>query len=229
MQLQSSILDFLRDLRANNTREWFAANKDRYLVQKAAFEDFVTAFLFELGEIDERLRGLEAKSCIFRIHRDTRFSHNKDPYKTNMGASFSPNGKKIQSPGYYLHCEPETIFFGGGIYMPEKDALAAIRKEIGEFGDDVQAILDHPDFKSFYGAPSGNVLEQELRLKKPPKGFDASHKHVELLKLTSFVATRSFSDKQALSKNFLAELRHGAEILKPFNDMLEFAIKGEKN
>jgi uncharacterized protein (TIGR02453 family) len=140
-----------------------------------------------------------------------------------MGASFNPKGKKIQAPGCYFHCEPDGIFFGGGIYMPEKDALAAIRKEIHEFGDDVQAILEAPVFKKYYGG-----LETELSLKKPPKGFDATHKHIDLLKLTSFVATRTFTEKEALSANFLTELRHGAEVLKPFLDVLEYALEGDK-
>lgn len=224
MNLERSILEFLRDLRANNNREWFNANKDSYLAEKAKFEDFINALIHELGEVDERLRGLQAKDCIFRIYRDTRFAKGgADPYKTNMGASFNPKGKKIQAPGCYFHCEPEGIFFGGGIYLPEKDALAAIRKEISEFGDDVQAILDAPAFKKYYGS-----LSAELSLKKPPKGFDATHQHIHLLKLTSFIATRTFTEKEALAGNFLQELRRGAEVLKPFLDVLDYALYGEK-
>ena len=221
--LERSNLEFLRDLRANNNREWFNANKDRYLAEKATFEDFVNALIHELGEVDERLRGLSAKDCTFRIYRDTRFAKGGDPYKTNMGASFNPKGKKIQAPGCYFHCEPDGIFFGGGMYMPEKEALTAIRKEIHEFGDDVQAILGAPQFKKYYGG-----LETELSLKKPPKGFDATHKHIDLLKLTSFVATRTFTEKEALSANFLTELRRGAEVLKPFLDVLEYALEGDR-
>jgi uncharacterized protein (TIGR02453 family) len=227
--LHASTLDFLRDLRANNNREWFNANKDRYQAEKEKFEGFVEMLIAELGAVDERLRGLQAKDCVFRIYRDTRFSKDKEPYKTNMGASFNPKGKKIQAPGYYFHLEPDGIFYGGGIYMPEKDALNAIRKEIAEFGDDVQEILDKPAFKKFYGNPKGVVLERDLTLKKPPKGFDAAHKHIELLKLTSFVATRTFSEKEALKPDFIKELRHGAETLKPFLDMLEYAIDGDKS
>jgi uncharacterized protein (TIGR02453 family) len=221
--LEASILEFLRDLRANNDREWFNANKDRYLAEKVKFEDFVQALIQELGEVDERLRGLRAKDCTFRIYRDTRFAKGGEPYKTNMGASFNPKGKKIQAPGCYFHCEPGGIFFGGGIYMPDKDALAAFRKEIEEFGDDVQAILDAPAFKKYYGS-----LAKDISLKKPPKGFDAAHKHIDLLKLTSFIATRTFTEKEALSPNFLTELRRGAEVLKPFLDVLEYALYGEK-
>ena len=128
--LERSTLDFLRDLRGNNNREWFNANKDRYLAEKAKFEDFVNALIHELGEVDERLRGLSAKDCTFRIYRDTRFAKGgADPYKTNMGASFNPKGKKIQTPGCYFHCEPDGIFFGGGIYLPEKDALAQVLRQ----------------------------------------------------------------------------------------------------
>lgn len=221
--LERSTLDFLRDLRANNTREWFTANKNRYQAEKEKFEHFVSELIQEFAAVDERLRALQPKDCTFRIHRDTRFSQNKNPYKTNMGASFNPKGKKIHAPGMYIHCEPDEIFFGGGIYMPEKDALLAIRKEINEFGDDVQAILAKPEFVAYYGD-----VERELTLKKAPKGFDPAHKHVELLKLTSFVATRAFTDKEATSKTFIAELRRGAEILKPFLDMLEYALEGDK-
>jgi uncharacterized protein (TIGR02453 family) len=223
IMLERSTLDFLRDLRANNNREWFAANKDRYQAEKEKFENFVGELIQEFSAVDDRLRVLQPKDCTFRIHRDTRFSQNKDPYKTNMGASFNSKGKKIHAPGMYIHCEPNEIFFGGGIYLPEKDMLFAIRKEISEFGDDVQAILDKPEFAKYYGG-----LERALALKKAPKGFDSAHKHVELLKLTSFIATRSFSDDEATSKNFIREIRRGAEILKPFLDMLEYALETEK-
>src|SRR6478735_11610903 len=124
------ILTFLTKLAKNNDRVWFEKNKATYLEAKDNFEGFVTTVLDELVKFNPELGGLNPKKLPFRIYRDVRFSKDKSPYKTNMGAGFSPNGKLIEEPGYYIHVEPGRCFIAAGIYMPNPENLAKVRSEI---------------------------------------------------------------------------------------------------
>ena len=126
------VLKFLKDLARHNDRDWFDKNKSRYLAAKQGFEEVVEEVLNDLVKFDSRLTGLNPKKLPFRIYRDVRFSKDKRPYKTNMGAGFSPNGRLVQEPGYYLHIEPQNkSFVAGGIYMPDAGYLLKLRQEIG--------------------------------------------------------------------------------------------------
>ncbi len=126
------ILDFLNDLRANNNREWFAANKGRYKEAEGIFNAFAERLIALVGEFDPAVRGLTLRETTYRIYRDTRFSHDKTPYKTHFGLYLCPGGKKSGNAGYYFHVEPagegEGGMIGGhlldaGIYMPEPAVL----------------------------------------------------------------------------------------------------------
>src|ERR1044071_9378309 len=141
------ILKFLKDIKKNNDRVWFEKNKPRYLEAKQDFEDFVATVLKEFTKFDEGLGNLEAKKLAFRIYRDVRFSKDKSPYKTNMGAGFSPNGKLVQEPGYYIHIEPGKSFVAGGIYMPDATNLAKIRQEIDYNADKLMKVMNSKSFK----------------------------------------------------------------------------------
>ncbi len=121
---------FLNELEANNNREWFAENKQKYQESKIEFENFIQGIILRLHEVDSQVGNLQAKDCIFRIFRDVRFSKDKVPYKTNFGAYMSTGGRKSPKAGYYLHVEPNSSFLGGGIYMPESANLNKIRTEI---------------------------------------------------------------------------------------------------
>jgi uncharacterized protein (TIGR02453 family) len=125
------ILKFLKDIAKNNDREWFEKNKAKYLEAKNGFDEFLADLLPELIKFDESIATLNPKKLAFRIYRDVRFSKDKKPYKVNMGAGISPNGKLIQEPGYYIHIQPgNKSFVAGGIYMPDAGNLAKIRQEI---------------------------------------------------------------------------------------------------
>src|SRR5258707_13424546 len=123
------VLKFLKDIAKNNNREWFEKNKPVYLEAKSSFEDFLEDLHKELVKIDPGLASLNPRKMGFRIYRDVRFSKDKRPYKTNMGAGFSPHGKMEQEPGYYIHIEPGKSFIAGGIYIPNPENLAKNRQE----------------------------------------------------------------------------------------------------
>ena len=128
--IQRSALTFLKELKKNNNKPWFDKNKPRYEEAKKNMEDVVEVFLSKLSAMDKRYGKLKPKDCVFRIYRDVRFSPDKTPYKTHLGAGISPGGKKVHEAGFYLHVENGKSFLAGGIWMPDKDMLKKIRQEI---------------------------------------------------------------------------------------------------
>ena len=214
------ILKFLRDLAKHNDREWFEKNKSRYLEAKQGFEDLVAACLKEFVKFDDSLGALDPRKLPFRIYRDVRFSKDKSPYKTNMGAGFSPNGKLVQEPGYYLHIQPgNQSFVAGGIYMPDAANLSKIRQEIDYNGDKLIKILKGKTFKSLYDG-----LDDFDKLKTMPKGYEKTHPHIDLLKHKSYIVSRALTDKQVIDKNFLKVVAQSAKAIKPLNDFIKEAI-----
>ncbi len=168
---------FLVDLRFNNTREWFKDNESRYKLAKAQFEHFIDLLIPEITSMDSTIDVQNAKECTFRIFRDVRFSKNKEPYKTNMGAFIARGGRKSRFGGYYVHFEPDASFIGGGVYMPEPPVLNAIRQGIYNDPKPLFQLLNDPEFKTVYGH-----LMEEDKLKSPPKGFDKDFEYIDLLK-----------------------------------------------
>ena len=193
--LQSSTIQFLKALKKNNNKEWFDKNRKIYEQAKADYLNFVTILLNEIQGFDTSLMELQPKQCIFRLNRDVRFSKNKDPYKTNFGASFSKGAKKIQTAGYYFHLEPGENFVGGGLWMPMAPDLNKVRQEIDYCYKEFSSILKKPAFKSTYGD-----MDNSMKLVRPPKGFDVDNPALEYLKLKSFVVTRSIKDTELTDK-----------------------------
>jgi uncharacterized protein (TIGR02453 family) len=214
-----NILKFLKSLSKNNNREWFEKNKPKYLDAKILFEDFVEAFHAELLKFDESLAGLNPRKLAFRIYRDVRFSKDKRPYKTNMGAGLSAHGKMDQEPGYYIHIEPGKSFIAGGYYMPNPENLSKIRQEIDYNSKTFLKIIDDKKFKKYF-----NGLDVFDKLKTAPKGYPKDHVHIDLLKNKSFVVSHYFTDKEVLDKKFVKTVAEVAKAIKPMNDFLLNAV-----
>lgn len=160
-------IQFYKDLAANNDRDWFQANKKRYETSvKQPFEMFVAQLIVRMREEDPQL-AIEPKDAIFRINRDVRFSKDKTPYKLSSSAVISRGGKKdTVSPGIYIELGPEKVAVYGGIYMPDKEQLAAIRRHIADNPEKFAKLLDDRDFKTVYGTLHGErnkVLPKELQ------------------------------------------------------------------
>ena len=193
--IEKTTFDFLKQLSRNNNREWFDAHKEKYLAAKANVDTFIEEVIRSFSAFDKSLAGLKAKDCVFRIYRDVRFSKDKRPYKTNMGASINHGGKKMEIAGFYLHLEPGKSMIAGGRWMPSPDHLRKIRQEIDYNGKQLHKILAQKNFKKMFG---GLDQSDEYKLVRPPKGYDKEHKDIELLKLTSFLVWHEFSDKEVL-------------------------------
>lgn len=208
-------LKFLKQLAKNNRKEWFDENRKSYEAAKAEFEKLVATVIAKSLSFDPQLAGLEPKNCMFRINKDVRFSKDKSPYKTNMGASIAPGGKKSMVPGYYLHVEPGKSFLAGGCWQPMPEALAAIRQEIDYNGKEFRKILSAKAFKTYFGA-----LSEEGKLKTAPKGYEKEHPDIDLLQHKSFIVVHDLTDAQVADKNFPAYAAKVFNAMLPMNNFL---------
>lgn len=213
------ILKFLSALAKHNDRVWFEKNKDQYLQAKENFEIFISDFLTELIKFNPALAGLNPKKLPFRIYRDVRFSKDKRPYKTNMGAGISPGGKMMQEPGYYIHIEPGKSFIAGGMYMPEPGNLSKIRQEIDYNGDALEKVLKSKTFCKWYDG-----FDDFDKLKTMPKGYPKDHPRLNWLQHRSFIVSHNFTDKEVKDKKFMKQAIDACKAMKPLNDFLRQAM-----
>ncbi len=221
--IQNQTLQFLKELKENNNKPWFDANRKTYEAAKKNFGEIVEVIIKGIGQFDRDIEEahLEVKNCTFRINRDVRFSKNKDPYKTNFGASFSKGGKKAHSAGYYLHIDPNECFLAGGIWMPETDDLKKIRTEIDYNFEEFSNILAAESFKKLF--PKG--LDREASTVRPPKGYDEANPAIELIKLKSFTASSTIDSKEILKPNFPALILDGFKAMQPYIAFLNRAVE----
>ncbi|MFT3795552.1 DUF2461 domain-containing protein [Flavobacterium sp.] len=215
-------IQFLVDLKKNNNREWFLANKKRYEAYKKEYYELAQQFIDALAQQDPALGAIQVKDVVFRINRDIRFSKDKSPYKTNMAFWISPGNKNWTQSGYYVHVEPGAGFIAGGFHNPEAEDLKKIRKEIAFFHEDLEAILADKKFKEIYGD-----MDRENALITVPKGYEKEHPAIELLKLKSFTATAKIDDKSLSDKDFVKKTAEKLLVLKPMGEFLNRALLGE--
>jgi len=213
-----NVLAFLKELQQNNNREWFQDNKKHYQLAKDEFENFISELLPKMAEIDKDLKGLEPKQCIFRIYRDVRFSKDKSPYKTNMGAAMTRGGRKSHFATYYVHVEPGNSFAGGGIWHPEATALKAMRNEVYYNADEFKKIMEAPAFKKYFNEMMGD------KLKRPPQGFPADFPDVDLLKFKDYVVGNNMPDTIVAKEAFDDHLLDIYRALFPFNSFIYRAL-----
>jgi uncharacterized protein (TIGR02453 family) len=197
------IFKFLKSLSKNNDRDWFEKHKGEYLEAKEQFDLFVADLLKEMISFEP-----------------VRFSKDKRPYKTNMGATFSTGGKQMAKPGYYFHLEPGgKSFVAGGLYMPAPEDVQKIRQEIDYNSAALEKIFSNARFKKLYKS-----FDDFDKLKTAPKGFPKDHPQVEWLKLKSFIVSHYFTDEEVSGNTFLKNVTSAFQTLKPLNDFLGDAI-----
>lgn len=219
--LQSSTLQFLKDLKLNNNKPWFDDNRKNYEKARQDFAAFIDTVIQKFSKTDPAIAHLSAKDCMFRINRDIRFSKDKTPYKTNFGAFINSEGKKSMTPGYYFHLEPGASFTGGGMWQPPADMLGKVRQEIDYNLADFEKIILSKKFKTTYGSLS---VEEGQVLSRVPKGYETDNPAAEYLKHKSFVALTDIKDADLTSKTLLTKVTSAFEILLPLNNYLNNAL-----
>jgi uncharacterized protein (TIGR02453 family) len=187
-------LDFLKKLDKNNNRDWFQANKKAFDAAQDNLIAFTGNLIGEAGKFDDAVAAIDPKSCVFRIYRDVRFSKDKSPYKTNLGAYISPGGRKSMQPGYYFHVQPGQSFIAAGKHMPDGPEMLKIRTAIASNTVEFFKIVEKKSFKEQFGEMRGD------KLKSAPKGFDPDHKAVEYLKLKEFMGFAELHDDKFLTR-----------------------------
>ena len=218
-----NVIEFLEQVRVNNNREWFEANRAWYREAQGEFNAVVEQLIEGIAGFDPSVRGLTLRDCTYRFHRDTRFSHNKDPYKIHMGAYICPGGKKSGYAGYYFHVEPECEegMIGGnvltsGIYLPEPAALKSIRYDIVEHG---------PAFEAAIAKAKGFSLDEHSKLKRVPQGFPAGTPWDEYLKLKDIYLAKPVDNEYLLRPGLAKRAVEDFALTYDLTAMLNRAIK----
>ncbi len=222
IMLEKDLLTFLSELKRNNSKEWLDLNRDRYLHHRKNFMDFLLILIQALHEMDPSIGVPEPKDCVFRLNRDIRFSPNKAPYKTNFGAYIANGGRKSMYAGYYLNLEPENCFAAGGLYMPDKDQLKAVREEIHYQPGKFREIIEAPGFVKQFGSLSDD------RLKTAPQGYAKDDPDIDLLRYKAYVVTADIDDQAIGNKDFIPRLVGIFKELKPLNSYLNLALDSGK-
>jgi uncharacterized protein (TIGR02453 family) len=220
-RITRSGFDFLDQLKNNNNRDWFAAKKEVYQQEVAAIEKFADGLLQGLNSHD-LIETPSGKKSLHRIYRDTRFSHNKTPYKTNWSGSFS-RATKYRRGGYYFHIEPGNSFIAGGFWAPNPDDLKLIREDIAFDATPLRKVLGSAPFISTFERLRGE------QVKTSPKGYTADHQAIDLLRYKQFLLIRHFSDAQVLSDGFLDDAGQTFVNMRPFFDYMSEVLSTDVN
>ncbi len=214
MPVQPSTFKFLKDLSANNDRDWFNANKDVYLKAQenaAAFADKVIVLMKKHDEIENE----SGKKSLYRIYNDVRFSKDKAPYSGKFAFSLS-RSTKLKRGGYYIHLKPGNSFLACGFFAPNPEDLKRIRLDIDVSYKDWNKILKSKSIVENFGSITGDTV------KSAPRGFSADHPAIDLLRQKQFVFRHNFTDKEVLSANFDVEVNRIFKAIRPwFNYMSE--------
>tara|TARA_R110002049_G_scaffold174702_6_gene341868 strand:+ start:910 stop:1605 length:696 start_codon:yes stop_codon:yes gene_type:complete len=195
----SATLAFLRELEANNNREWFKLNKSRYEehVLDVALQ-FIESMQRPLANIAPEFVAMPTRvgGSLMRVYKDARFAKGKSPYKTNIGIQFRHElGKDVHAPAYYVHIEADSAFLAAGMWRPESDSLLAIRQRIVARPAEWQRILAEPAFKRHFRLTGESLV-------RPPRGFDKNHECIEDIKRKSFIAVKDIDVESCLNPRF---------------------------
>ena len=192
-------LDFLRRLKKNNNRPWFQSHREEYEENVRFPMQCLVAGLAARLHDDAPEIEFNPRKSIFRIYRDTRFSKNKLPYKTNIGASFAIRGTKgvLEMPGLYVGVGTDEVFIGGGLYMPSGAQLKAIRRSIAEKPDDYLSVVRSSRFRKAFGGIQGAVLS------RAPLGYPPDHPLIEHLRHKQFFVGVEPEERACYAPKFL--------------------------
>ncbi|MGA2762063.1 MAG: DUF2461 domain-containing protein [Spirochaetia bacterium] len=207
-------LQFLSRLSKNNTRDWFEQNREHYETAMEEFGILVGQLITGLGK-GEDLDGVTPKDCIMRIFRDVRFSKDKSPYKTGLGAGIVSGGRKSGRIGYHVHLQPGgRTMVGGGMWEPAPQQLSKFRSAISKDAGDFRKIMESSGFKRHFGELVGE------QVKTAPQGYAADHPQIDLLRYKQVCVMERFDDDVVSSPTFPTLAVQSLTAMKPFIDFL---------
>ena len=223
--IKQTSLNFLTDLKNNNSREWFEQNKVLYQAYKDDIIEFTEKLLAELSKIDPSIANanLEPKKCLTRVNRDLRFSRDKTPYKNYVLVVFNKNAPQPNTAGYFLHIESDNCMIGGGVWQTSPEYLKKIRQEISYSFDEINGIISSKKFQNIF--PRG--VQGQSKLKKFTDVSEKREEVIELLKMKGFCTKEIISDKVLTSKDAIKTIVNYFETTKPLINYLNRAIEFE--
>lgn len=220
-QVHKSGFDFLNALKKNNNRDWFNAHKATFEAEQNLMVVFAEALLQALSTHDE-IETPSGKKSLHRIYRDTRFSADKTPYKTNWSGHYR-RATKYRRGGYYFHIEPGNTFIAGGFWGPNPADLKRIRDDIAFDAAPLRKVINSRTFKDTFGTLKGE------QVKTAPKGYPADHEAIDLLRYKQFLLIKKFSDKEVLSEDFLKAVNQVFKNMRPFLDYMSEVLSTDAN
>lgn len=216
--IPKSALEFFKNLKINNDRDWFNLHKPEYKAIESEVKSFYNLVFENLRKHDD-----VDKLKIFRIYRDVRFSSDKRPYKTHFGGAFHRAKPKLRG-GYYLHIQPNNeSFIATGFWEPAKEDLLRIRKEFEMDDLEIRAIVGSQPFKKVWGEFFGEEV------KTAPKGFSKDHKAIDLIKKKQYIFIKKFNDKEVVSDDFLEEIDIAFKAIRPYFDYMSEVLTTDLN
>ncbi len=215
--INKEVIQFLKDLKANNNRDWFAENKKRFKAVEAQAKGFYNSLKEALNQHDE----IE-KLKMFRIYRDVRFSKDKTPYQPHFAGSFARAGASRRG-GYYLRIRPGESFIAVGFWQPEPKDLLRIRKEFERDASEIREIMAEPEFAEIWGPMVGEEV------KTAPKGFNMDSPNIDLIRKKAFIFVRNFSDSQVVQADFLQTVNDSFRAIRPYFDYMSEVLTTNLN
>jgi len=217
MILCSKTFTFLKKLKNNNNREWFAENKPKFKELELQIKAFGEELKDRLNEFDnvDRFK-------LFRIYRDIRFSKDKTPFKTHFGLTWHRT-KPLYRGGYYLHISPGKNFLACGFWDPNPNDLKRIRKELEYEAKEFRDIISSKEFFSVWGSLEGSEL------KTAPRNFDKNHPDIDLIRKKQFIFSISYSDEEVCEPQFINKLENALKMVRPFTDYMSDVLTSDEN
>ena len=235
------ILEFLKDIMRNNTREWFQQHRAAYDAVRAEFERGVALAIGRIADFDPEIGGVTVKDATYRFYRDTRFSPDKSPYKNHLGAYINAHGKKALRGGYYIHLEPQHCLVAVGNYWLPTNILTACRNEIMGNTEEWLRCVESKAFRKYFddvrngqtGGEARTEWEENWdspqgfglsRLKTCPAGFPRDWEHVRYLRLKDYCAWHHVGDDFFEGDAWLDEMEKMFRAAKPMMDFVNNVI-----
>lgn len=215
---------FLSELSVNNNREWFAANKERWMELRKGWMDDIDLLLSRMAEWEPAFGRLTAKDCVYRIYRDVRFSADKSPYKTWVCAGINVHGKSSHDGGYYVQAGPASdgsyVSSGlyGGVWEPDSSTLKKLRRAIVDNIEEFREITETEEIRRIFPEWCGN------KLKTMPQGWPKDHRDADLLRLKEY-GKACYCDEAFFTGDWTAEASRRFRLLKPMVDFLNYSIE----
>lgn len=228
MTIHPDTLQFFDELYVNNNRDWFNDNKSRWDAIRKDFVDFTQALIDAIRPLDPSIGNVDGNKCVYRIHRDLRFTKDKRPYKTHIACFMATGGDRTSTmPGYYFQMGRQDEYqltgnctMGGGIWCPQPKALEAIRQEIFYNTEEFKSIIEAPSYKKHFGSEFWTTK----KLSRMPKGYPTDWPDGELLRYKDYVSMYEVPQELLFTEELLDKVIEVFAATVPLNKFIQKAL-----